>query len=169
MNLVLRECGREYLVRWCRGSPIRPLAWPRPLSRVFNILIFCKTRRFKIWQTDKKYDKNQCCASALASMRIRIQHFWSMRIRIWIQGFDDQIFGKNLKLKHFSDQKMLFTYPKASIKDLQATEVVFIPQKRTSSTSKLDIFSFRGVFLPSWIWIQPTKMNADTAKTKLVY
>ncbi len=33
---------------------------------------------------------NQCCGSALVSIRIRIQHFLSMRIRIQIQGFDDQ-------------------------------------------------------------------------------
>ncbi len=50
-----------------------------------------------------------------------------------------------------------FTYPKASIKDFQATEEAFSPQKRTSSTKTwyLLIFCFYGSFLPSWIriWI----------------
>ncbi len=36
----------------------------------------------------------QCCGSALVSLRIRIQHFLSMRIRIQIQGFDDKKLGK---------------------------------------------------------------------------
>jgi hypothetical protein len=46
---------------------------------------------------------SQCCGSALVSLRIRIQHFLSMRIRIRIQihGFDDQKIGEKLKLKNY--------------------------------------------------------------------
>jgi hypothetical protein len=40
------------------------------------------------------------------------------------------------KINFFFDQKLKFTYPKASIKDAQATVEAFSPQKRTSSTSK---------------------------------
>jgi hypothetical protein len=40
------------------------------------------------------------------------------------------------KINFFFDQKLQFTYPKASIKDAQATGEAFSPQKRTSSTSK---------------------------------
>jgi hypothetical protein len=43
------------------------------------------------------------------------------------------------KKLHFLDQKLQFTYPWASIKDYQATEEPFSPQKRTSSTSKHEI------------------------------
>ncbi len=59
-------------------------------------------------------------------IRIRVQHFRSMRIR----DFDDQKLGKKFtdeKNWYACDQKLLFTYPEASIK------------KRTSSTSKLEI------------------------------
>ncbi len=64
---------------------------------------------------------------------------------------------------------MQFTYPKASIKDVQATGEVFIPQKTTSSTSKLKFSSLLWVILATGsgsvfqmrIRIQPTKMNAD--------
>jgi hypothetical protein len=64
----------------------------------------------------------------------------SMRIRIQIQGFDDQKLEKNLQQKFnylFFDQKLQFTYPLASIKDVQATGEVFIPQKAISSPSLL--------------------------------
>jgi hypothetical protein len=50
-----------------------------------------------------------------------------------------------------------FTYPYASIKDVQATGEAFSPQKRTSSTSKhkiSKIYHFCGSFLPSWIRIR---------------
>jgi hypothetical protein len=46
---------------------------------------------------------SQCSGSALISMRIRIQHFRSMRIRIQIQGFDDQKLEKNLPAENFFD------------------------------------------------------------------
>jgi hypothetical protein len=51
---------------------------------------------------------------------------------------------KNLqlkKIKHFLVKIAVYcTYPKASIKDVPATEEAFSPQKRTSSTSKHKIF-----------------------------
>jgi hypothetical protein len=45
---------------------------------------------------------------------------------------------KNLQLKkkHFLDQKLQFTYPQASINDVQVAVEAFSSQKRTSSTSK---------------------------------
>ncbi len=47
-------------------------------------------------------------------MRIRIQKFSSMRIRIQIQGFDDKKLQKNLQLKKIYSiyyKKLQFTYP----------------------------------------------------------
>jgi hypothetical protein len=41
--------------------------------------------------------------------------------------------------ENFLGQNQQFTYPKASIKDFQATEEAVSPQKRTSSTSKHEI------------------------------
>jgi hypothetical protein len=60
-------------------------------------------------------------------------------IRIRFQGFDDQKFMKfagKKKLNLFFDQKLQVTYSWASIKDVEATEEAFSPQKRTSSNSK---------------------------------
>ncbi len=84
--------------------------------------------------------------------------------------FDDQIFKKSYNwTKLFWDQKLQSTYPKASIKHVQAIEEAFSPQKRTSSTSKrkfLNFSIFVGNFCPpgsgssfrihrpNWVWIQ---------------
>jgi hypothetical protein len=58
-----------------------------------------------------------------------------------------------------------FTYPKASIKDAQATGEAFSPQKRISSTSKDEnsvlFFYFFWSFLPSWIRIRNLYADPD--------
>ncbi len=53
---------------------------------------------------------------------------------IWIriQDFDDQ------KLR----EKKIFTYPKASIKNVQTTEEAFSPQMRTSELQKIKCINF---------------------------
>jgi hypothetical protein len=60
--------------------------------------------------------------------------------------------------KKILDRKLHFTYTWAFIKDSQATEETFSPQKRTSSTSEHEnslLFSiFVGHFLPTWIRIR---------------
>ncbi len=56
-----------------------------------------------------------------------------------------------------------FTYPLAAIKDVQATCEAFIPQKRTSSTSKLAFLHFCGSFCPSWIRIRIPNADPDPA------
>ncbi len=51
-------------------------------------------------------------------------------------------------------QKLQFTYPDASVKDVQAAGEVFSPQKRASTTSKHEIsllFYFCWKILPFWI------------------
>jgi hypothetical protein len=70
-------------------------------------------------------------------------------------GFDDLKLKKITAEKNINflgDQKLQFTYPLASIKDVQATGEAFSPQKRTSSTSKHEnsvLFSiFVGHFCP---------------------
>jgi hypothetical protein len=62
--------------------------------------------------------------------------------------------NKNLKriysrknLIYFFDQKLQFTSPKASIKDVQATGEAFGPQKSRSSTSKHEISELFSIFV----------------------
>jgi hypothetical protein len=43
------------------------------------------------------------------------------------------------KIKGFLDQKLQFTYPEASIKNVQVTEEAFCSQKRPSNTSKHEL------------------------------
>lgn len=56
-----------------------------------------------------------------------------MRILIQILDFYDQELGKIYSCKncYIFDQKLQITYPYASLKDVQATGEVFIPQKIT--------------------------------------
>jgi hypothetical protein len=74
-----------------------------------------------------------------------------MRMRIQIQGFDDQKMGKiysSKKIYIFSIKSCnLLPYPQASIKDVQATGEAFIPQKKTSSTSKREFSALLWVIL----------------------
>jgi hypothetical protein len=63
-------------------------------------------------------------------MRIRIQHFFKLRIRIPDPGFDDLKLEKIYSWKfnfYFLDQKLQFTYPQASINDAQASAEAFSP------------------------------------------
>jgi hypothetical protein len=74
-----------------------------------------------------------------------------MRIRIQIQGFDDQNLKKKMQLKkdfYFIDQKLKFTYPSASMKDVQATGEIFSSQKRTALQKMkfINFFYFSGSF-----------------------
>jgi hypothetical protein len=107
----------------------------------------------------KKY--MQCTA---VFPRIRIQWVW---IRIRIQhfrlntdtdpGFWWPKIGKNLQVKNtiFFEQILQFTY--ASIKTVQAKGEAFIPQKRTSSTSKHEISK---LFIFLWVRIPiPDPLN----------
>jgi hypothetical protein len=57
--------------------------------------------------------------------------------------------GKNLL---FYDQNLQFTYPKASINDVQAAGETFSPQEENIK-HLLTYFNFCGSFLPSWIRI----------------
>ncbi len=75
-------------------------------------------------------------------IQIRIQHF---RLNTdpdpnTDPGFWGPKIEKNLQLKKnygiFLNQKLQYTYSQASIKDVQATEEAFSPEKRASSTSK---------------------------------
>jgi hypothetical protein len=73
------------------------------------------------------------------------------------------------KMDIFLIKKLHFSYPQASRKDVQATGAVFIPQIKTSRTSKLELsfFTFVGLFgLPGSgsvfpMRIQPTKINVN--------
>jgi len=92
------------------------------------------------------------------SNRIRIRIRVKVRIRIRIKVKSRIRIRVRIKVMRI---------PNTATKDVQATREVFISQKRTSSTSKLDTSSLLWDLLPSWIWIpvpiriQPTKMIAD--------
>jgi hypothetical protein len=70
---------------------------------------------------------------------IRIQHLKHLNPDpVWIQGFDYQIKKEKTEqpkfFLSFLDQKLQFTYPEASLKDVQNIGEAFSPQKKTSST-----------------------------------
>jgi hypothetical protein len=70
----------------------------------------------------------------------------SIRILIQIQGFDDQNWKKftaEIKLIFFGSKIVIYL----SIKDVQATGEVFIPQKKRCSPSKLEFSSLLWVIL----------------------
>ncbi len=101
----------------------------------------------------------QCCGSALVSTRIwigiRIQHFLSLRIRIQIQGFDDQNLEKICSWKiiyissnfktwifftfvgHFSPPRSGSVFPMRILIRLQLTKIIADPdpQQRWFSVS----------------------------------
>jgi hypothetical protein len=84
------------------------------------------------------------------------------------QGFDDQKLKKFTAEtnSYFFDQNLQFTYPWASTKDVQATEV-FIPQKRTYNNSELEFSSLLLLcksFWPSWIQIRIPNADPDPAE-----
>ncbi len=108
----------------------------------------------------------KCYGSALVSMRIRVrsQHFLSMRIRIRIQSqiFDDQNW-KNLQLKKiFFDRPLLRTF--------KLQEKSSALKREHLALKNLNFLHFCGSVWPSWIQIripiadpirvQPTKINA---------
>ncbi len=89
----------------------------------------------------------------IPGLRIRIHCGSSMLGWIPIQSFNDQKkFTAEKKYYLFFHHKLQFTYPYASIKNVQVTEEAFSSQKRTSSTSKHEISwvfsSFVGHFFP---------------------
>jgi hypothetical protein len=62
--------------------------------------------------TGQETSLKQCFGSALVSVRIRIQHYRTVRIWIQIPGFVDKKFKKIYRLKKICfDQKFQFTYP----------------------------------------------------------
>jgi hypothetical protein len=70
-------------------------------------------------------------------IRRRIQHLLAMRHRIRIR----------IQIQCFDDQKLEKIYSWNKIKDVKATGEAFIPQKKTSNTSKLKFSSFLWVIL----------------------
>ncbi len=114
------------------------------------------------------YKINKCSVCGLW-IRIQIQDLRLIRIRIqfWIliKGFLTQI-CKMLQLKknHFFIKKDYFFIPRPPWRKSKLQEKPPVLNKKTSSISKHEmssLFYFCRSFLPSWIWIQPTKMNAD--------
>ncbi len=96
-------------------------------------------------------------------IRIRIQSGSNPDPRFWWPEIE-----KKLQLKKklfFFYQKLKFTYPWASKKYAQAIKEAFSSQKRTSNTSKHEIFLiffyFCGSFLPSWIRIRIPNTDPD--------
>jgi hypothetical protein len=95
------------------------------------------------------------CLELQAGFRIRVQYFRLNSDPDPDPGFDDQKLKEKLQLEKictcFLDQKLQFTYPQASIKDVQVAEEAF-------STK---IFFFCGSFWPSWIRIRIPNTDPD--------
>ncbi len=94
------------------------------------------------------------------------------RIRVHlIQGYYDQKIVKNLQrknIKKFLDQKLQFTYPYATIKDVQVTKEAFSSQKRTSSTS---IHKMSYFFLLLWVMTHfcPPGSGSETLQRAYIF
>jgi hypothetical protein len=76
-------------------------------------------------------DLRQCFGSGFTDSRIRIQHFWLNADPYRIHGFFDQKWEKFYSWKEFDiflHLKLQFTYPLASMKDVNATGEAFCPQ-----------------------------------------
>ncbi len=110
-------------------------------------------------KTQKEPAKSAYCVPRLR-IRIHIIRIHHFRLNTdpdpkRIQGFNDQKLRKKItsekKFKFFFDQKLQFTCPQASIKNVQVTEEVFSSQKRPFNTSKHDLlkkFLLVGHFCP---------------------
>ncbi len=104
--------------------------------------------------------------------QIRIQHF---RLNIdpdpiRIQGFDEQKLEKIYSWK----RNLIFFWSKittyASIQDVQTAEEAFIPQKRTSSSSKHEISKFFIFFGPFFALLDPDPdSESDPEKDPLTW
>ncbi len=93
----------------------------------------------------------------------RVWGWRPIRIRIRIQGFNDQKLKKNYSWKIFL---IFFSFKNCNLPiHVQVTEEAFSSQKRPPNTSKhelLQFFSyFCGSFLPSWIQIRIRIPNPD--------
>ncbi len=62
----------------------------------------------------------------------------------------------------FSSKIVIYIYPQASMKDVQATGEAFSSQREHPALGNMILFYFCGLILPSWIRIRPTKINADS-------
>ncbi len=118
----------------------------------------------------------QCCG-----LRIRIQIQDNRSIRIWIQ-FWIRITGFVTKIcKMFQLKKSIFLLSKITTyffiprrtwgkSKLQEKPTVINKKKHQAlQNSNVSTFLFLMSFLPSWIWIQPTKMGADPCRSESKY
>jgi hypothetical protein len=101
-----------------------------------------------------KYTLLQCCWSRIH----RIQHFKWIRTGSGSGSINCKKYS--WKILYFFIKQLQFTYPYASLKDVQATGKSFSPLKRTSRTFEIINF-FRGSFLSSWIRIRICNLNPD--------
>ncbi len=96
-------------------------------------------------------------------MRIRI-HF--IRIRI-------QSGSRALMTNFFFDQKLQFTYPQASIKNVQVSEEAFSSQKRPSNTSKHELLKNVLLLWVIFAFLVPdpdplTRLNPDPIRIRIL-
>ncbi len=78
---------------------------------------------------------------------------------------------KKIQLKvfiSFFDQKLRFPYPLASLKNVQATEEAFSPQKRTSSTLKNEIYWLSNIFVGHF-WLHGSGSRDPIESTTLLF
>ncbi len=172
MNIIFISSFRKLRivlpkVRYCAALPWRGCTWDR---------IPASPPHFHTWGPDagtRTLENNNppFIRSLLwPVLWIRIQHYWSMRIRIG--GYDDQNL-KEVRQKNFFWQKIAIYLSYASIKGVQATEEVFTLKREHPASQNFEFLHFcgypdfctpgSGSAFPTLlrIQIQPTKMNAD--------
>jgi hypothetical protein len=81
-------------------------------------------------------DLGQCCESGFIESGSGISSESGSRV---LMTKTLKKYSGNLSIIFFN-QKLLFTSPLTSVKDVQATGEAFSPQKRTSSTTKKEIY-----------------------------
>ncbi len=118
---------------------------------------------------------HKCFGPASVSMRIRIQHFRSMRIRIQIQGFDDpkicNIYSWNF-FKYILLIKNCYLFIPRPHKGRLSYRRSLQPSKENIQNLKtwnfLTNFYVRGSFLPSWIRIRILRKLLGTLNCTII-
>ncbi len=117
-----------------------------------------------LWYENKNDPLYQCCRSSLVSIRIRIQHFRSMRIRI--QGFAEQKLKNFTAESHiFCDQKLHYIYARSP---WRTSKLQKSPQPSKKNIqyfiqSNFPFFYFYGSLMLSWIRLRIPNADPDPA------
>ncbi len=104
---------------------LRLKGWGSPNSNEGTYTVVLYIYKYFVGTNQEKFREFQMC----------IQHFLSMRI--WTQNPDPGVWWPKNGEKNSSEKNFPFFDQNCNLQDVQATWEVFIPRKRTASTSKL--------------------------------